>query len=190
MNDIHDTLGRSLVRPIISIIYFFNGVVSVAFKSPTLSIGSTSVRPPAQNQEQQPEANPSTSPTAPALNDLQAQLHDTQSSLANHVYKVRTLEGVIAEHDAIKREIGLLRLLVKKSTHRRRDRDQEHEHEEFGAGLGARGDDDDSRSIRTIVPHELERRMRRGELGGSSLVDRTPEPMGLDMTLLSADEEP
>jgi hypothetical protein len=42
------------------------------------------------------------SPAAAALSDLQSQLHDTQTSLVNHVDKVRALEGVIAEHDAVK----------------------------------------------------------------------------------------
>ena len=40
--------------------------------------------------------------TAPAISDLQGQLHDTQSSLAVHVDKVRALEGILAEHDAMK----------------------------------------------------------------------------------------
>jgi hypothetical protein len=39
---------------------------------------------------------------APALSDIQAQLHDTQFSLANHIDKVHALEGVLAKHDAIK----------------------------------------------------------------------------------------
>jgi hypothetical protein len=39
-----------------------------------------------------------------------------QSSLANQVEKVCALEGIIAEHDAIKREVGLMRQLVEKST--------------------------------------------------------------------------
>jgi hypothetical protein len=105
---------------------------------------------------------------------------------------------VFAEHDAIKREVGVLRQLVEKSGTR--------EDEEFGAA-GGTSDDDDARSIRTIVPHELERveeededqitkqeqqqdedeeerRARRVELGRP----RTPEPMSLGMTH-SLDEE-
>jgi hypothetical protein len=57
-----------------------------------------------------------TAPTVPALADIQVQLHDTQSSLANHVDKVRVLEGVFAEHDAIKREVNLLTELVEKTS--------------------------------------------------------------------------
>jgi hypothetical protein len=81
----------------------------------------------------------------------------------SHVEKVRTLEGVIAEHDPIKREIGALRELVEKGAATKssgdhvdtQNREQERE-EEFG-GVSAEVDDDDSRSIWTIVPHELER---------------------------------
>jgi hypothetical protein len=39
------------------------------------------------------------------------QLRDTQSMLANNAEKVRGLDGVIAEHDAIKCEVGLLKTL-------------------------------------------------------------------------------
>jgi hypothetical protein len=45
------------------------------------------------------------------LTELQSQLHDTQSSLATHIDKVRVLETVFAEHGAIKREVGVLRQL-------------------------------------------------------------------------------
>jgi hypothetical protein len=49
------------------------------------------------------------------LNNLQTQLHDTQSSIATHLEKVCAVQGFIAEHDVIKREVGLLRQLVEKS---------------------------------------------------------------------------
>ena len=79
--------------------------------------------------------------------DLQSQLHETQTSLASHVDKIRTLEDAIFEHDAIKREVKLLMQLVEKTTNNAACNCEE---EEFGAG-------DDGASIRTIVPHELER---------------------------------
>jgi hypothetical protein len=108
------------------------------------------------------------------------------------VDKVRVLETVFTEHDAIKRKVGVLRQLVEKGGARDR------EDEEFGTA-GGTSDDDDARCIRTIVPHELERveeededqiskqeqqdedeesRTRRVELGRP----RTPEPMSLGMT--------
>lgn len=109
--------------------------------------------------------------------------------------KVRALETVFTEHDAIKCEVGVSRQLVEKGGARNR------EDEEFGTA-GGTSDDDDARSIRTIVPHELEhveeededqiakqeepqdedeeeeRRTRRVEHGRP----RTPEPMSLGMT--------
>ena len=81
------------------------------------------------------------------LTDLQSQLHETQTSLASHVDNICTLEGVIFEHDAIKREVELLRQLVERTTN---NAACNREEEDFGAG-------DDDTSIRTIVPHELER---------------------------------
>ncbi|GAA5979384.1 hypothetical protein JCM11641_005019 [Rhodosporidiobolus odoratus] len=46
---------------------------------------------------------------AQSIAALQAQLADTQTSLAGHVGKIRDLEGLLAEHDVIKREVGSLR---------------------------------------------------------------------------------
>ena len=59
---------------------------------------------------------PDPDPAAAALSDLQAQLHDTHTSLASHVEEMRVLEGVFAEHDAIQRVAGVLRVLVEKIT--------------------------------------------------------------------------
>ena len=61
------------------------------------------------------------------------QQHETQSSLATHVEKVHALEGAIAEHDTIEREIELSRLLVQKSPALR---DEEREEGGFGVAGG------------------------------------------------------
>ena len=45
--------------------------------------------------------------------DLQCQLHETLSPLATRIQKVHALQGIIAEHDAIKK-VPLLRELVEK----------------------------------------------------------------------------
>ena len=72
--------------------------------------------------ESQSQSHPSSTtapdpdPAAAALSDLQAQLHDTHTSLASHVDEMRVLEGVFAEHDAIQRVAGVLRVLVEKIT--------------------------------------------------------------------------
>jgi hypothetical protein len=61
------------------------------------------------------------------------------------------LEGVIAEHDAIRREVRLLRQLVEKTS---------GDHGSELVGVGAASDysdnDDIARSIRMTVPHESE----------------------------------
>jgi len=61
------------------------------------------------------------------------QQHETQSSLATHVEKVHALEGAIAEHDMIEREIELSRQLVQKSPALR---DEEREEGGFGVAGG------------------------------------------------------
>jgi hypothetical protein len=115
------------------------------------------------------------------------------------------LEGVIAEYDAIKREVGLLRQLVEKST---ATQDGEREDGDFGGG--GRSDDDNVGSA-SIVPHELERieeeveeqmagqeRQRQQEderwrRWVSQAQPSTREPMGLGITHhlpLEDDEEP
>ncbi|GAA6055258.1 hypothetical protein JCM3770_001511 [Rhodotorula araucariae] len=46
---------------------------------------------------------------AQSIAALQQQLSETQQSLQGHVGKIRDLEGLLAEHDALKREVGSLR---------------------------------------------------------------------------------
>jgi hypothetical protein len=55
-------------------------------------------------------------PAAAALIDLQPKLHDMQTSLASHVDKMRALERVFAQHNTIKREVGVWRMLVEMTT--------------------------------------------------------------------------
>ena len=152
-------------------------------------------------------AGPSSAPqdSTPALSELQAQLRETQISLAAHVERVHSLESILAEHDAIKREVSsmrdlmeerkreieLLRIQSQSPNHLRRHSSRLDE----GTEAEFIGDDDDARSVSTIIPHELERvdeedeeqlaaeeeeeerRRRRDELGRP----RTPEPSGLGM---------
>lgn len=143
------------------------------------------------------------------LNELRNQLDQTQASLSSHVDRVRALEDMLAEHEAIKSEIATLRgqmderkreveLLQSESNYSR------HRNNEYRGDLqGERyvGDDDDSASIHTVVPHELERvdeededqlvneeededrRRHREEIGRP----RTPEPTGMG---IDDDESP
>ncbi|KAL1941564.1 hypothetical protein VTO73DRAFT_7003 [Trametes versicolor] len=141
---------------------------------------------------------------SPAVSELQAQLLETQRSLTDHVDKVRALEGMLAEHDAIKQEVNSLRDAME-------ERKREMELFRFGSQSDRRrshdddtsdDDDDDARSIATVTPHELEpvdevdeeqvaaeeeeeRRRRRDELGRP----RTPEPTGMGLSEYEDDQE-
>ena len=110
------------------------------------------------------------------------------------------MEGILSEHEAIKREVSILRELMEEEKHEldsvrgRRCSGmlcaEDHDDSEYG------GNDDDARSIATVTPHELERveeedeeqlaaeeeeeeerQRRRDELGQP----RTPEPTGMGM---------
>jgi len=63
--------------------------------------------------------------------------HNTQSSLAGHFDNVGTLEGVIAEHNATKHGIGVLRELLEKAVAMKGSGDnvdrRNREEEEFGS---------------------------------------------------------
>jgi hypothetical protein len=59
-----------------------------------------------------PSAALSATASTAAVVDLQSQLRDTQSSLASHLDKVRALEGVLAEQEAMKREVRTLREMI------------------------------------------------------------------------------
>ncbi|POY73091.1 hypothetical protein BMF94_3929 [Rhodotorula taiwanensis] len=62
-----------------------------------------------QQQQQQQQQLQQQEAQAQSIAALQAQLNETQSSLQGHVGKIRELEGLLAEHDTIKREVGSLR---------------------------------------------------------------------------------
>ncbi|TCD64024.1 hypothetical protein EIP91_004658 [Steccherinum ochraceum] len=191
MSDIHETLGGNL--PL----------------NPPYAQQLPPVVPPQAHLEghQMPLTVPSSTSQEPAsaLSELQSQLRQTQESLASHVEKIRTLEGMLAEHEAIKREVSsmrdmmedrkremeLLRIHSQSPNHLRRS----HSHVEDHGDSDYISDDDDARSVGTITAHELERveeedeeqiaaeeeeeerRRRRDELR-----PRTPEPTGMGMT--------
>ena len=88
-------------------------------------------------------------PTAPALNtlaSLQAQLSETQSTLAAPVGKICALErlselgGLAREHEAIKHEVRMLRNMIGKG------REAEWEEE-----AGSEGDEDETRSVAIVT---------------------------------------
>ncbi|KAJ7204574.1 hypothetical protein C8J57DRAFT_1100759 [Mycena rebaudengoi] len=137
MNEIQDTLGGSLPP---NLPPYPHVLPPVRPPPPAEQAGSSVPPPPPEN---------TTSGTA-ALSDLQSQLLTTQSSLATHVDKVRALESVFAEQEAIKQEVRTLRELVGvlrqggKGGFEPEDADDSD-------------DDSDARSIATVMPHTLER---------------------------------
>ena len=148
------------------------------------------VRPPSQHPQQHPhqQQQGDAAPSSAALQALQNQLTETQASLSSHVDKVRTLESLLSDHENIKRDVLHLRELIEEQRQHERlvaQRVREMHDED--------DDEDDRRSVHTIVPHELEsvpeedeteleeseeeRSARREELGRP----RTPEPSSLGM---------
>ncbi|KAF8511977.1 hypothetical protein JB92DRAFT_2812906 [Gautieria morchelliformis] len=135
---------------------------------------------PTVPSQQPPPHHPASPDT---LASLQSQLAETQSTLSGHVEKIRALErlselGDLAkEHEAIKREVSLLRSMMSKGREVGRDDGGESD-----------GDDDETRSIATVTPgededaHEEREREREREeeiedrRQGLPGRPRTPEP--------------
>ena len=133
------------------------------------------------------------------MSELQAQLQETQVSLASHVDKIRSLDSVLAEHEVIKREVSSLRELLEEEKRefeqirggRRQAEPRRQQHREDEDG-DLPSDDDDVHSIATVTGHELERveedeeqlaveEEERGHRRDELTRPRTPEPTGLGM---------
>ncbi|KAJ6536015.1 hypothetical protein DFH09DRAFT_1402372 [Mycena vulgaris] len=94
---------------------------------------------------------------ADAVAELQAQLREHQAALAAHVEGIRALEGVLAEQEAMKREVRELREFVGVDRAPEEERSEEEEEEEELDGEESEDDDSDTRSVMTVTPHELDR---------------------------------
>ncbi len=132
------------------------------------------------------------------MSELQAQLQETQVSLASHVDKIRSLDSLLAEHEVIKREVSSLRELMEEEKreleqirggrHQAVPRLQQHPGDEDG---DFHSDDDDVHSIATVtalerVEEEDEEQLaaeeeERGHRRDEFTRPRTPEPTGLGM---------
>ncbi|KAH9975375.1 hypothetical protein BGW80DRAFT_95026 [Lactifluus volemus] len=185
MNEIHETLGGNLPQTL-----------------PPYPQNLPPVLPPQQPQQSLPaetDPNPNPSTTNPALSELQAQLQETQVSLASHVDKIRSLDSLLAEHEIIKREVTSLRELLQEEKRelelirggrRQVEPRRQHTEDEYGS---LPSDDDDACSITTVTAHELERVEEedeehlaveeevRGHRRDGLTRPRTPEPTGLGM---------
>ncbi|SCV72927.1 BQ2448_6852 [Microbotryum intermedium] len=94
LNDVQDTLGGGVA----------NGPLpppgaSAALFSRGLTNGQVNAQQQALAHQQHTQS----------ITQLQNQLQETQQSLAGHVGKMKDLEGLLAEHEAMKREVGSLR---------------------------------------------------------------------------------
>ncbi|KAF8063539.1 hypothetical protein FPV67DRAFT_1585724 [Lyophyllum atratum] len=166
MNEIHDTLGGNLPSNIPSYPANLPPVRSQLQPQPATQPSSQEPSAPVSGSgsPEQAAAAPSTALTSSALADLQTQLHETQSSLTSHVDKIRALEGVLAEQEAIKREVRTLREMMEIKRREMENEDDHSQEQEPRGGFdeeddeeNAMHDDDDARSIATVIPHELER---------------------------------
>ncbi|KAG6913762.1 hypothetical protein DXG01_004451 [Tephrocybe rancida] len=133
LSEIHETLGGA--------------------NPPTLPNYPSSL-PPVQTRSSSPPTAPPPSsappPPSPAILDLQTALTETQSSLSTHAEKVRALEDMLKEQDGLRLEVRALRELVE-------TRRPEHESGTDTDDEEEMHDDDDARSVMTVVPHELDR---------------------------------
>lgn len=140
------------------------------------------------------------------LGDLQTQLKDTQASLSQHIDKIRALEDALKEQEAIRQEVRLLRDMMD-AVQRRQQPDMPSHKPHRQSTLGPRegfdideddeGDDDfddDTQSVGTAVPHELERVDEEDE---ESAMTADDEPMRdrvdeleLEMATRVADDHP
>jgi hypothetical protein len=83
-------------------------------RKPSLHIHKLSLQCYPLNSPFPQNTDPNAGPSAPnsALSELQAQLQETQVSLASHVDKIRSLDNLLAEHEVIKGEVTSLRELM------------------------------------------------------------------------------
>ncbi|CBQ69209.1 conserved hypothetical protein [Sporisorium reilianum SRZ2] len=107
MHDIHETLGGS-APPLSSAPY--------PHLVPPLP-GSVNAQQQQQQQHEQEQQRAKEAETQAAndansvtISALQTQLSETQSSLAAHVERIRSLESILSEHDSIKREVSSIKL--------------------------------------------------------------------------------
>ncbi|KAJ9474557.1 Vacuolar protein sorting-associated protein 64 [Pseudozyma hubeiensis] len=112
MHDIHETLGGS-APPVSSAPY------PHLVPLPPGSVNAQAQQQQQQQQEQQRAKDAETQATTDAhsatISALQSQLSETQSNLAVHVEKIRSLESVLSDHDSIKREVSTIKMQMEQA---------------------------------------------------------------------------
>ncbi|KAB5592829.1 cell cycle arrest in response to pheromone-like protein [Ceratobasidium theobromae] len=146
------------------------------------TMGGGAIPPPPPQHQLIP---PVRQPTAEAdVSAMQSQLRETQSSLQAHVDKIRALDRLVEEHEAIKREVGTMREMLTRA--RSPLQLEEGDLGEHGGNLlgeraitrrGEYDDDSDTRSVCTIVPEDEEQADARERRSVGR--PKTPEPMAI-----------
>ena len=131
MNDIHDTLGGGLPP-----------ITNPPYQHMVPQLPAPSHKDP-QSQEATDAAAKQHAQTIAAL---QSQLSETQASLASHVDKIKSLEGMLAEHESIKAEVGLIKVQMEQA---KREMEQAAERQRFTNGLRSL-DFDDGASVASM----------------------------------------
>lgn len=104
----------------------------------------------------------------PTLAAVQSQLVETQASLAAHMEKIRSLEGMLAEHEVIKREVGSLRSQMEEAKRemdgllraRSGEPDRGGRVSPIAAMLEAEDEEDDSASVSSVDTVTLDSDLR------------------------------
>ncbi|KAH7875896.1 hypothetical protein F5879DRAFT_989974 [Lentinula edodes] len=203
MSDIHDTLGGgNLPTTAPPFPHALPPVRPPQSAAPPPSQPDVPSAPSTQDQQELMSNEPLTTSTTTThfqmssasssalLVELQTQLKDTQTSLSQHIDKIRVLEDALKEQEAIRREVRLLRDMMdavqrhdepsqNTTSHKTRrqsnvepqggfDVDEEEETDNFDDEF-----EDDSRSVGTAVPHELERVDEEDEESASTADDES-----------------
>ncbi|KAF8629365.1 hypothetical protein AX17_005661 [Amanita inopinata Kibby_2008] len=164
LGEIQDTLGGALPQ---NIPPHPHTLPPVRPPQPAHPAGEPSSAPVANG----PSEVPGQPPPTVSIVELQTRLEDTQSSLASYTDKIRALENILAEQEALKREMRVLRdmmesreremVLTDQEHLRGRESEREKEEQEMRKPRSNfdddDDDDDDARSVATVVPQELER---------------------------------
>lgn len=119
MHDIHETLGGS-APPLSSAPYpHLVPAPPGSLNAQALQQHQLQHQQQQEQQEQQRAKDAETQATTDAhsatISALQTQLSETQSSLAAHVEKIRSLESILLEHDSIKREVSTIKLQMEQA---------------------------------------------------------------------------
>ena len=120
MHDIHETLGGT-APPLSSAPYphLVPPLPGSANAQQQQQQQQQHQQQPQQEHEQQRAKDADTQAAHDAhsatISALQTQLSETQSSLAAHVEKIRSLESILLEHDSIKREVSTIKMQMEQA---------------------------------------------------------------------------